>query len=80
MALVVITERWSPAQPYRDTFQALANATQSMLAEQEERGNPAPNLPVLKQVHLAMPERLSNINAIGMCPSTELLLREMVQR
>lgn len=80
VALVIITERWSPAQPYRDTFQALANATQSMLAEQEERGHPDPNLPVLKQVPMGMPEQLSSINAIGMCPSTELLLREMVQR
>ncbi|ETN41298.1 uncharacterized protein HMPREF1541_03233 [Cyphellophora europaea CBS 101466] len=80
VALVIITERWSPAQPYRDTFQALVNATQSMLAEQEERGHPDPNLPVLKQAHLGIPEHLSSINAIGMDPSTELLLREMVQR
>jgi hypothetical protein len=78
VALVIITERWSAAQPYRDTFQALANATQSMLAEQEDRSHPYPNLPALKQAR-GLPENLSSINGFGMCPSTELLLREMVQ-
>jgi hypothetical protein len=79
VALVIITERWSSAKPYRNTFQAFSNATQSMLGEQEERGHPDPNLPVLKRLPPELRDHLSKISSVGMCPSTEILIREMVQ-
>ncbi|CAG9961946.1 unnamed protein product, partial [Clonostachys byssicola] len=42
MILVVMTERWASVAPYRDTFEILSNATQSMLVDLDSgiRGSP----------------------------------------
>lgn len=79
VALVVITERWAAAQPFRDMFQALASATQSMLAEYDQRDGRSVQLPALSATSEgSTANHLAGIAAIGLCPSTELLLQHMV--
>ena len=78
IVLVVMAERWSAAAPYRDTFNALAAATQSMLVE-EEVSHRVPSLPAIDTRQQGdMAKFLSNIEEVGMCDSVEHLLGELV--
>lgn len=78
IVLVVMAERWSAAAPYRDAFNALAAATQSMLVDGDS-AQAVPSLPVLDAAEQGnMAKFLSGIEEIGMCDSVEHLLGEMV--
>lgn len=80
VALVIITERWSTAQPFRDVFQALASATQSMLAQQATGRSSATTLPAIRAHGTTrVTQQLQRIGTVGICPSTELLLHRMVE-
>jgi hypothetical protein len=81
VALAIMTERWSAAQPFRDTFQLLAEATQSMLAHIDDVDGPRPLLPVLDaQKDSRLPQHLSDIGGIGMDASVEHLLGQMIRK
>lgn len=81
VVLVIMTERWFAAQPFRDAFRMLANATQSMLAEEEERGENGPTLPVLNALTTeGMPQHLASMSGMGMCSTVEHILGEMIQQ
>lgn len=81
VSLVIMAERWPAAQPFRDAFLQLSDATQTMLAQQENGNNRSgqPALPVIKASSSHdMSQHLASINNIGMCSTVEHLLTEMV--
>ncbi|KAH7024341.1 fungal-specific transcription factor domain-containing protein [Microdochium trichocladiopsis] len=90
VSLVIMAERWPAAQPFRDAFLALWEATQSMLVEREdEQRNPAqasnphplPRLPIIRpNSDPAMTQHLAQINGMGTCFTSEHLLSEMVRQ
>ena len=70
-------ERWSVAQPYRDLFNLLADATQSMLSESADGGNR--QLPAVRRSdHISIPGLLNGISGVGIDRSAEMLLNDMV--
>lgn len=78
IVLVVMGERWSVAQPYRDLFNLLADATQAMLAESNDGGHRT--LPVMRRSdHISIPGLLNSISGVGIDRSAEMLLHDMVE-
>jgi gamma-glutamyl:cysteine ligase YbdK (ATP-grasp superfamily) len=71
-----MAERWSAVKPYRDAFDMLSTATQSMLAEAGSMLTNA-TMPVLSS-HDQFLGYLSSMSEIGMCPSVEQLLTGMI--
>ncbi|KAL3295207.1 flavin-binding monooxygenase [Colletotrichum asianum] len=78
IVLAVMSERWDAVAPYRDTFEALSNATQAMLVDLET-ASCMPSGPVLSSLQA---DQVSNYFAgmadIGMCSSVEQLLMDMI--
>lgn len=79
VVLVIMTERWAAAQPFRDMFQSLASITHTMLAEQDEKDAREPALPLPTGASNRLPEHLAGILGIGMCSSVEHVLGSMLQ-
>lgn len=80
VVLSVMAERWTAVQPYRDAFDILATATQAMLVDSYTVFAP-PELPVFPtfgQDHDQLSDYLSSIAEVGMCPSVQALLSDMI--
>jgi hypothetical protein len=78
IVLVVMGERWNVAQPYRDLFNLLADATQAMLAESND--GVVRQLPVMRRSdHISIPGLLNGISGVGIDRSAEMLLNDMVE-
>ncbi|XXH00784.1 hypothetical protein Hte_007135 [Hypoxylon texense] len=78
VVLAVMAERWAGVRPYRDTFDMLASATQTMFAESQ--ANPSMHaLPALSSGHDELSSNLIDMAELGMCSSIEDLLTMMIQ-
>lgn len=78
IVLVVMGERWNVAQPYRDLFNLLADATQAMLAELHDGVHH--QLPVIRRSdHISISGLLNSISGVGIDRSAEMLLNDMVE-
>lgn len=78
VVLAVMAERWAAVQPYRDAFDMLSNATQTMLAEGESVPT-APAMPILSSSgNDQLSDYLSHMAELGMCSSVEALLSNMI--
>ncbi|KAH8883212.1 transcriptional regulatory protein GAL4 [Thozetella sp. PMI_491] len=78
VVLAVMAERWAAVQPYRDAFDMLSRATQTMLAELETSMT-VPAMPVLSSsTDEQLTGFLANITEVGMCSSVEVLLSSMI--
>lgn len=80
VVLAVMAERWSAVQSYRDAYDMLSGATQAMLAESLTAVMP-PELPVFATIghdYEQISDYLSSMAEIGMCPSVEALLQDMI--
>lgn len=78
IVLAVMTERWSAVKPYRDAFDMLASATQSMLAGGEALVTEA-SVPVFSSHGQdQFMTYLSSMSEVGMCSSVEHLLSGMI--
>ena len=78
VVLVIMAERWSAVGPYRDTFDMLSNATQTMLVETETTIT-TPSFPaVCHSGDDQLSGYLSNIAEVGMDSLVEQLLSDMV--
>jgi hypothetical protein len=78
IVLAVMTERCSAVKPYRDAFDMLASATQSMLAAGEFMATGA-SMPVLSSHSQdQFMSYLSSMSELGMCSSVEQLLTGMI--
>lgn len=78
VVLAVMSERWHAVEAYRDAFDLLSTATQAMLAERAAAITP-PAMPVLSaSVNDQLSDHLSHIAELGMCPSVEALLADMI--
>ncbi|KAK3656292.1 hypothetical protein LTR56_002993 [Elasticomyces elasticus] len=75
IVLVIMTERWAAAQPYRDMFNMLSEKTQAMLAQQDDRREP--RLPLVSMEQASAGVR--SIAGLGMDDSVRHLLADMVQ-
>lgn len=78
VVLAVMAERCPVVRPYRDTFESLARATQTMLVEAQARSSPQ-TLPVLPGDNEQLSNDLVNMAELGMCSSIEALLGSMIQ-
>ena len=77
--LAIMAERWAAVEPYRDAFEMLASATQTMLAE-TSAASMVPSGPVIPLgVHDQFTGYLSYMGEVGMCSSVEELLATMVE-
>jgi len=77
IVLVVMGERWNVAQPYRDIFNLLADATQAMLTDTDGENQ---QLPALRRAdNIAIPALLNSISEVGIDRSAEMLLHDMVE-
>ena len=78
VVLAVMAERWNAVEPYRDVFDMLSSATQSMLADRTlVAANPA--MPFMTSYgHDQFTGYLSSMSEIGMCSSVEQLLTTMI--
>ncbi|VUC29949.1 unnamed protein product [Clonostachys rosea] len=78
IVLAVMAERWTAVKPYRDAFDMLSNATQSMLAEAGPMLTDAA-MPVLtSHSQDQFLGYLSSMTEIGMCPTVEQLLNGII--
>lgn len=78
IVLVIMGERWSVAQPYRDLFNLLADATQAMLSESIDGAHR--QLPAMRRSDDAsIPGLLDGISGVGIDRSAEMLLNDMVE-
>ncbi|KAK5679239.1 hypothetical protein LTS10_008054 [Elasticomyces elasticus] len=75
IVLVIMTERWAAAQPYRDMFNMLSEKTQAMLAQQDDQRQP--RLPLVSMEQASSGVR--SIAGLGMDDSVRHLLADMVQ-
>lgn len=76
--LAVMAERYEVVRPYRDTFETLAGATQTMLVEAQTSSEPQV-LPVLPTSSEHLSSDLADMAEFGMCSSIEVLLSTMIQ-
>lgn len=72
--LAVMAERWEAVKPYRDAFDMLSSATQTMLAESSSLSGPLLSTSVQDQLNC----HLSSMTEIGMCQSVEEILSSMI--
>lgn len=78
IVLSIMAERWSAVAAYRDAFEMLSSATQTMLAEASITSS-APSLPAISAIgHEQFTDYLSYMTEVGMCSSVEDLLSSMV--
>jgi hypothetical protein len=78
VVLAVMAERWEAVKPYRDAFDMLSSATQTMLAE-SDRMIPSLAGPLLSSsVQDQLNCYLSSMTEIGMCQSVEEILSSMI--
>lgn len=79
IVLAIMAERWSAVEAYRDAFEMLFNATQTMLAEASVTSL-APSMPVISSTgHEQFTDYLTYMTEVGMCSSVEDLLSNMVE-
>ncbi|KAI1375622.1 transcriptional regulatory protein GAL4 [Hypoxylon crocopeplum] len=78
VVLAVMSERWAIVRPYRDTFDMLASATQTMFAESQVNSS-THALPALSSGHDQLSSNLTDMAELGMCSSLEALLSTMIQ-
>lgn len=78
IVLAIMAERWSAVEAYRDAFEMLSSATQTMLAETSQASRP-PTMPVIAGTgYDQFTDYLSYMTEVGMCSSVEELLTSMV--
>lgn len=79
IVLAVMAERWAAVAPYRDVFEMLSNATQTMLVDMENGLSGSARGPVLSSIQA---DQVSNyfmsMTDVGMCSSIEQLLKDMI--
>lgn len=78
VVLAVMSERSPIVRPYRDTFDMLARATQTMYVE-SQAGLSTHHLPALSSGHDQLSNNLADMAELGMCASIESLLATMIQ-
>lgn len=79
IVLAIMAERWTPVEAYRDAFDMLSTATQTMLVETSS-ASAAPNVPVISSGATdQFTDYLSYMAEVGMCASVEELLANMVE-
>jgi hypothetical protein len=79
IVLAIMAERWSAVEAYRDSFEMLSTATQTMLAETSHASGP-PTMPVISSTgYDQFTDYLSYMTEVGMCSSVEELLSNMVE-
>lgn len=79
VVLSIMAERWAAVGPYRDTFEMLANYTQTMLAESSATTVMPATMPVFSTAtNQQLTDYLSSMAEIGMCSSVEALLNDMI--
>ena len=79
IVLAIMSERWTAVEAYRDAFEMLSSATQTMLVE-ASTGPTAPSRPVLSSGgYDQFTDYLSCMTEVGMCSSVEELLASMVE-
>lgn len=79
ITLAIMAERWSAVEPYRDAFEMLSSATQTMLAE-IPNSKSTPSMPVISSGgYDQFSGYLSYMSELGMCSSVEELLSSMVE-
>ncbi|KAK5163153.1 uncharacterized protein LTR77_010937 [Saxophila tyrrhenica] len=76
IVLVIMTERWAAAQPYRDTFNMLSDRAQAMLSNQEG-GRQELSLPLVNSEEAS--SGINGIAQLGMCNSVRNLLHDMAR-
>ncbi|EXJ84041.1 hypothetical protein A1O3_04708 [Capronia epimyces CBS 606.96] len=83
IVLAIMAERWSAVEAYRDAFEMLCSATQTMLAEtSSSSASCPPTMPVISSTghgHDQFTDYLSYMTEVGMCSSVEELLSNMVE-
>ncbi len=80
VVFALMADRWPAAQPYRDTFELLAAATQTMLVEADRKSEENPTLPIFhRNAHEQLPAYLNGVAEVGMNDLVDQLLVEMVQ-
>lgn len=78
IVLAIMAERWSAVGVYRDAFEMLASATQTMLFEASTT-RVAPSMPVIPPTgQFQFTDYLADMSEIGMCTSVEDLLSGMI--
>lgn len=78
MVLAVMAERWVAVKPYRDVFDMLSSATQSILVDGVL--NTDATMPVLSTIgHDQFITHLSSMSELGMCSSVEQLISNMLE-
>jgi hypothetical protein len=79
VVLAIMAERWTAVAAYRDAFDMLSSATQTMLAERPT-ALAAPTMPVISPTgYDQFTDYLSFMTDVGMCSSVEELLSSMVE-
>ncbi|KAK5180756.1 hypothetical protein LTR44_007070 [Exophiala sp. CCFEE 6388] len=79
IVLAIMSERWTAVEAYRDAFEMLSGATQTMLVE-ASTASTAPSRPVLSSGgYDQFTDYLYCMNEVGMCSSVEELLSSMVE-
>ncbi|EXJ82089.1 hypothetical protein A1O1_08158 [Capronia coronata CBS 617.96] len=82
IVLAVMSERWTAVEAYRDSFEMLSTATQTMLYEisTASAASTAPSGPVISsEGGDQFTDYLSYMTEIGMCATVEELLSTMVE-
>jgi hypothetical protein len=78
VVLAVMSEKWEAVKPYRDAFDMLSTATQTMLAESDKVLS-APYGPILtSNRNDQLSCYLTHMTEIGMCQSVEEMLSSMI--
>lgn len=81
MVLAVMTERWASVAPYRDIFEMLSNAMQSMFVDMDKGLNESPKggPVILTSVQAEqVSDYFMSLADVGMCYSSEQLLMDMI--
>ncbi|KAJ5289210.1 sterigmatocystin biosynthesis monooxygenase stcW [Penicillium angulare] len=80
MVLAMMAERWAAVAPYRDIFEMLSDALQSMLVDMEKGLNGSPRGgPVLSSLQAdQVSDYFMSLAEVGMCYSSEQLLMDMI--
>ena len=79
IVLAIMAERWSAVAAYRDAFEMLSSATQTMLADISISSS-SPSMPVISSGgYDQFTDYLAYMSEVGMCSSVEDLLTSMVE-
>jgi hypothetical protein len=79
VVLAIMAERWTAVEAYRDAFDMLSSATQTMLIE-ASTALATPTMPVISPTGFdQFADYLSFMTDVGMCSAVEELLSSMVE-